>query len=334
MEKSGTATADPYVVDYLQQFWSPDSDYALTKKRNGKPLSIGYIRISAYLVGKHLAEPLKTTRLSSLGVPQIEKILNAMAERGSSGRTQNAVIAALRVPVTHWARQHRAADPLEYLSKSADTPRARGTLSLDEIRKIIAIDDESPRVVAAVLLGALCGLRLGEARGLQWADIDRDAKTVHVQSNWVEGESALKGPKCGSRRDVPLPDPVLEALDLCVREAPYTPTFALWNEAKVNLPFSKKAIEGGLARVLRRIGIDDQAQVDRNLVFHGLRHLFVSLSRATGLPDFAVMRLAGHKSAAMMEHYSHSDNVVDFADARERMATALAPKPAKIGGAS
>ncbi|MDA8409461.1 MAG: site-specific integrase [Treponema sp.] len=257
-----------------------------------------------------------------------------MAAHGSSGRTQNAVIAALRVPVTHWARQHRAADPLEYLSKSANTPRERGTLSLDEIRKIIAIPDESPRVIGAVLLGALCGLRLGEARGLQWTDIDRDANILHIRNNFVEGETALKGPKCGSKRDVPLPAPVVEALDLCLREAPYTPSFCLWNEKRTDRPFGKYAIESGLARVLRTIGIDDAAQIQRNLCFHSMRHTFVSLSRASGLPDFVVQRLAGHKSASQMERYSHADKVVDFTDAREKMAAALAPKPLRAGGAS
>jgi len=70
---------------------------------------------------------------------------------------------------------------------------------------------------------------------------------------------------------------------------------------------------------LARIGIKEEQRKSRNLVFHGLRHTFVSLSRASGLPDFLVMRMAGHKSASMMENYSHAGNVIDFTATRAKM---------------
>jgi integrase len=87
--------------------------------------------------------------------------------------------------------------------------------------------------------------------------------------------------------------------------------------------------ERAFRRILGRIGIDEEKRKARNLVFHGLRHSYVSITRATGLPDFAVMRLAGHKTLAMTERYSHSENVVDFAAARLAINGAVS----KAGGA-
>jgi integrase len=89
--------------------------------------------------------------------------------------------------------------------------------------------------------------------------------------------------------------------------------------------------------MLKRIGVDETMQTERNIVFHGLRHSFVSLSRAAGVPDFLVQRLAGHKTAKMMENYSHSENVIDFSKAAEGMAKVLADaaseaKKAAAGG--
>ena len=328
LDKGGSISSDPLALDFLEGFWKPDSDYATMKRLRGRPLSAGYIKVSSYLVGKHLAEPLHGVLLSSLTVPRMEKTIRAMAAAGTGHRTINAVIASVRVPVSDWARKHRVPDPLEYMTKLAETPRERGTLSLAEIKAIIGLGDESPRAVAAVLLGALCGLRLGEMRGLQWSDVDRENHTLHLIHNYLDDEG-MKAPKCGSKRDVPLPDLVLDALDLCLRTSPYTPSFVLWNDKKTDLPFAKKSIENGLARILRGIGVDDEKQASRNLVVHGLRHTFVSLSRASGLPDFAVMRLAGHKSLVMTERYSHSDKVVDLATARLAMNGALS----KAGGA-
>lgn len=75
------------------------------------------------------------------------------------------MLQALRVPVSDYARKHRIPDSLMYLGKAAEIPKERGTLSIDEIAMIVELRAESPRLHCAVLLGALCGLRLGEASG-------------------------------------------------------------------------------------------------------------------------------------------------------------------------
>jgi integrase len=59
-----------------------------------------------------------------------------------------------------------------------------------------------------------------------------------------------------------------------------------------------------------REAIDDSEQRRRNISFHSLRHTFVSLLRLAGVEDFQVQALAGHKSAAMMEKYSHRREVM------------------------
>ena len=40
--------------------------------------------------------------------------------------------------------------------------------------------------------------------------------------------------------------------------------------------------------------------------FHSLRHSFVSLAAASGVPQVVIQDLVGHGSAAMTAHYSHS----------------------------
>jgi integrase len=80
--------------------------------------------------------------------------------------------------------------------------------------------------------------------------------------------------------------------------------------------------------MLVKIGITKEARETRNLCMHGLRHLFVTLSRSAGLPDYVVMRLAGHRSPEMMERYSHGEKIVDFQAARIGIEAALSPKAA------
>ena len=107
----------------------------------------------------------------------------------------------------------------------------------------------------------------------------------------------------------------------------------LWNDKDKERPADKNALERGFRMILGKIGIDEETRAARNLCFHGLRHSFVSITRATGLPDWVTMRLAGHKTLAMTERYSHSENVLDFAAARLALDGAVSEGTAKaVGG--
>lgn len=324
----GSGSANPFVMDFLLEFWSMDSDYARMKALRGRPLSFQYVRIQAAVARHHLSDPLRGVRLHQLTVTRMERIILTLAARGVQPRTLNNIIQAVRVPVTDWARRHRAPDPLQYLQRVADHPRERGTMTVEEIAKIIALEGAEPRAKAGALLAGLCGLRMGEVRGLRWADVDEAAGTLHIVGNFIDPREGLKAPKYGSRRSVPLPDAVLDAIRLCRAVAPPNALFVLWNERTHSLPSSRDLYQRGFRKLLESIGIAEEERQRRNLVFHGLRHTFVSLSRATGIPDWIAMRLAGHKSLAMTERYSHAENVIDFPDMKAKMDTAIA------GGAS
>jgi integrase len=88
-------------------------------------------------------------------------------------------------------------------------------------------------------------------------------------------------------------------------------------------PLSNNFFRRALASELATIGIDDSEQRRRNITFHGLRHSYVTLARFGGISDLEIQALAGHKSGAMMERYSHAAQVLDFAAAREKLEKAI-----------
>lgn len=75
--------------------------------------------------------------------------------------------------------------------------------------------------------------------------------------------------------------------------------------------------------MLKEIGIDHEAREKRYLTLHGLRHLFITLSRANGIPGYLVMKMTGHKSIQMTERYSNHDTLIDFNDARQKLEEKL-----------
>jgi len=320
-------SANPDALEYLRAFWTRESDYVRGRALRGVVLSDAHLYITSCILNKHLAPHLKGKRLLDIDIDLMERIVLDLSAGGAKPRTINAALSAARVAVKYFCKRNRLADPLAAMEKLVEHPRERGVLTVSELKKIIALN-ESPRVKAGVLLGALCGLRLGECCGLMLEDIDRASGMLNVQHNFIEGEG-LKGPK-GSRpgslrlRQVPIPRPALDALDLCESLAPAGARFALWNSRNPSRPADPDLLQAGYRRVLRAIGIDEAERKARNLVFHGLRHTFVSLQRASGIPDFVTARMSGHRSSAMLENYSRdAGKVVDFGAARDAMEKAV-----------
>jgi len=97
------------------------------------------------------------------------------------------------------------------VERAEEEPRERGILTLDEVKKLLALE-MTPRLKAVLALGSLAGLRKGEIRGLKWDDVDFEHKALHVRHNWVNDREGLKSPKTKSSGSVLM-------LDLLARRA-------------------------------------------------------------------------------------------------------------------
>ena len=74
---------------------------------------------------------------------------------------------------------------------------------------------------AIFLVAAYTGLRLGELRGLRWADVGFAKRTVHVRRN-IPAHGVERVPKSGKVRSVPLVDRAAEVLDGLSRRGDWT----------------------------------------------------------------------------------------------------------------
>lgn len=301
---------DPLALDYILDFWDISQEKGIysTRKAQGRPISEMYVKINYCVAKKHIEPYLKNTKIHDLNLGKMKEILLSLKKSGVSNRTIQNVISAVKLPVKTYFLDRGQSNPLQLLTKGQwfYEEKKRGTLTLHEIEKIIALKkEESPRVITAILLGCLCGLRLGEVCGLLWEDIDLEKNEITVRHNWTENK--IKKPKAGSFRRVAIPEALKESLLLCRGIKPSS-MFVLWNEKNKNHPFDKASIQTGFKRILRKIGIKESDRQERNLVFHSLRHTFVTLLREE-LSPFAVQKLAGHKSIEMTERYSDHSTV-------------------------
>jgi integrase len=321
---------DVLFLDYIEDFWTPSSAYVKERALVAKcPLSKYYISMNHDDVARHLRPfaGFKGKRLGDITTGLVLDWQRWAAESGLGPRRINAITSSMRVAVRYAVkRQDLPRDPFVGIGAAHEEAREKGVLTHEELAALVAAPLPDPRVKAAVLLAALCGLRRGEIRGLEWRDVDIVAGLIHVIHNYVDTEGR-KSPKRGSVRSVPITRAIKATLDSLREVSNFTSPddFVFAQLDSREAPLAESFFRYGMAKALEAIGISHESQRARNLTFHGLRHTFVTLGRMAGLSDLVMQTLAGHKSAAMMEHYSHAGQVLDFAAAREAIERGLAP---------
>jgi integrase len=155
--------------------------------------------------------------------------------------------------------------------------------------------------LALSLVGWL-GLRVSEAFGLKWRDIDFPKSVVHLERGIVEGRiSPLKTE--ASRTDLPLPPPVKKLLLAWRCESPYClPDDWVFASPARNgkLPYYRgQLLKDHIHPVLARAGMG-------KVGWHTFRHSYVAWGKAAGLQAIEMQRLSRHSLQAMADIYGET----------------------------
>jgi integrase len=169
-------------------------------------------------------------------------------------------------------------------------------LDASEVRDLLGAAEDPERTLFAVL--AYSGLRLGEALGLKWRDIDFEKQCIRVERTF--GQYGWGTPKTQtSRRAVPL-SPLLAAVLVEYRSrmhetAPDNPLFS----HDGTRPLDQSNTRRDFNAALKHAGL-------RHVTIHSLRHFFATNMLASGCSIKALQRALGHSSATMtLDTYAH-----------------------------
>jgi integrase len=166
----------------------------------------------ASLLANHVLPELGEDRLEALTKRRVAQAVQAM---GGATSTRRSAYAAL-VKVLDYA----VAQGLLGRNIARDVPRpsrvdaAPRDLTDDEAVRLLRAA-KGHRWEVAAWLGLACGMRRGEALGLQWTDVDLTAGVAHVRRNVTRSSAGLVvgEPKTKrGRRMVPLPPAVVAQL--------------------------------------------------------------------------------------------------------------------------
>lgn len=174
----------------------------------------------------------------------------------------------------------------------------------DDIKDYLKAFEEHP-YYPAVVLAAFCGLRRGEALGLQWADVDFRSGMLNIQHNLTY--AGLSSPKSKANRRVPMGLTVTQVLkDTKTKQKVHMES--LWHEYYKSdyvvtqdngKPVNLQEFSKGFRRALVRAGLP----VVR---FHDLRHTAASLLIMEGVDLKTVSEILGHSTIAITaDTYGH-----------------------------
>ncbi|MFE2346945.1 tyrosine-type recombinase/integrase [Kitasatospora cineracea] len=198
-----------------------------------------------------------------------------------------------------------------------------------EPKRVFAVRAALPaRYRSAVDVGAGCGLRQGEILGLAVDALDFETSTLHVtqQLKLSLSKPVFAPPKGGTLRNVPLPQPVADALRAHMKQFPPVEITLPWMRTG-GPPVTKRLIFTGAgghivwrgvlnedywkpalaaAGVIPTPGKGESYAAAREHGMHALRHFFASVLLDAGESIKAVSEYLGHSDPGLtLRVYAH-----------------------------
>lgn len=182
-------------------------------------------------------------------------------------------------------------------------------------------------IYPAILLAGAMGLRRSEALGVRWSRIDWEKRTVLLDTKIVEYrengkkkvEPVEEMKNKSSRRTLPLPDPVVEMLQV---QKEYREVYRKLFQGSYCTQYLDYVCVNQLGELLRPSYVTDHFRELlekyglRHIRFHDLRHTFASLLINQDVPLINVSNFLGHSDLSTTANiYAHLDKASKQASA-------------------
>jgi integrase len=263
------------------------------------------LRIYRGFVKNHIAPAIGGITVRQLSPANVLFLHSEMERRGASPRLRQMVHTTLRRALrdaVQWGVLAR--NPCDLVERPRASRSEAAYLNSDQVQALLSAA-KGDRLEALIVLAVSTGLRQGELLGLQWGDIDLEARTLSVRRQLKEEKQGrpvlgeLKTAK--SRRLVVLPKIAVAALRVhkAQHNIAHHPT-ALVFTGRRGFPLRKtNLLRRWYHPLVAKAGLP-------HFRFHGLRHTHATLLLSAGIHPKVVQERLGHASVMMtLDTYSH-----------------------------
>ena len=256
----------------------------------------------ATIFNKYLLPALANRQMRSISANELQAVLNANA--GACMATVGYIYSILRnVFRMAYAQGIIDRDPSVALKKPHAVKTSRRALTEAETAAALRVAQDHPQGLIIYLL-YYTGMRLGEACGLMWTDVDFRERVIHVRRDVDFKAGSIGTVKTEySVRDIPIVDDLYAVLTRA-RGIGYVfpaPDGDHWRNTQLNRLW--KDIARAMCDADPTIENKDGVSV---LTAHYFRHNFASILYNAGVDVLAAQKILGHaKASTTLDIYSH-----------------------------
>jgi integrase len=234
---------------------------------------------------------------------------------GFSTATINRSLACLRRMLAI-AREDGKLQSVPLIRLLKEPPARRGFVTQKQFDELLAALPTHLRPLIQFLYW--CGCRLGEARAIQWEQVNLQERLIRLEPDQTKNETA---------RVIPLPSVVAEELSRIKSK-----TGTVFDDTNLRTEWAKACTAVGLGTM------EDQESAEGNkwsrysgLIIHDLRRSAIRNMVAAGNPENWCMAISGHKTASVFRRYAIV-STADITTAMQRVeAVTLKASSKKIG---
>src|SRR5918995_683705 len=269
-------------------------------------------------IRRHINPAFARLKLSKLTAAHIQSLYAAKLRDGLKPSSVRYIHAVLHRALEQAVRFNLI--PFNPASK-VDPPKIRQEeikpLDAEQARTFLQAA-KGDRHECLYVLSLTCGLRMGEALGLRWSDIDLDKGTLRVNrqiqrmrrdaDSGASGTLVFSEPKNASKRTVDLPQRAVEALrshrkrqleEQLRAGAKWHDNGLVFTTGKGTPLEAQNVVNRYFKPLLKRAGLP-------NIRWHDLRHTYATLLLARGTHPTYVQKSLGHASIQLpLARYSH-----------------------------
>jgi len=253
-------------------------------------------------------EPEKNGNPEKPGVPVTKLTTDAARDfarerlqKGLSNDTVNGSLRLLRrmLNIAHEDKKIQFVPKIRLLKNS---PARKGFLAKEQFDVLISFIPVNLRPVVTFLY--YCGIRLGEAKQIDWSQVDLKAALVRLEEDQTKNSEA---------RTIPLPDVLVKMLKgIEPKEG------IVFDATNLRKAWHKACSSAGLGKLEEVEGRPDPRYT--GLIIHDLRRSAIKNLMKVGVNEKVAMKISGHKTRDVFDRY-HIVDTEDVVDAMRRVQT-------------
>jgi integrase len=262
----------------------------------------------------HLLPAFGDNAVDNISTECVEELKANLLHINRSRKTVNNILTVLRTCLNA-AQEAGLVDKPPKIKLLKLPPQKFDFLTFQEAEQLVSTP--MPALWKSVILCALrTGMRRGELCGLQWSEVNLEARTITVSKSLVEG--VIGAPKNNKVRVIPIEHELYaELADMHSNHG-----FVFNRNGK---PLYGSLMARALDNISSHAGL-------RHIGWHVFRHTFASHLVMNGVPIRYVQTLMGHSSVQMTERYSHlAPSVLQEAVSVLTSNSGWQPTPKKYG---